>query len=462
MTSKESDSFIGDIVSTEEVTGQLRIVKELHASKNGISRVLLGERMGKRVIIKTLKPKHSDNPQFLLMLRKEFEIGVSLSHPGIVSTIDYCTLEGLGECIIEEFIDGESLEELIQKNEINLEKALSILITLAETLVYIHQKGIIHADLKPSNIMISHFYGMPKIIDFGFSDGLDYVSVKANGGTSGYIAPERREENYVPSPQTDIWSMGQIIANLADKLKGPEKHGLKKIASECQKPVRERIPSAENLLSLLKATKKRPGNKQKVFKGIFVYTLVLFSIGAFFMWQLNTGEKEDQLDRMELIPPEAKEIKDSYTPEITPAIQEKETESNDDMLGADRVIVEKNTVTTKIPEVIEVTEYNPRVADENISIFTKRGREFTDQHIEETITALKEKGLYRKAKTIGEQWNSRYIYDKIIKEISEYVDQMPIPSEKIRNEVKTEVVDYARHRLEREEEKLESVESHNQ
>lgn len=455
MTSKESDSFIGDIVPAEEVTGQLRIVRELHVSKNGVSLVLLGERMGKRVIIKTLKPEHSDNPQFLLMLRKEFEIGVSLSHPGIVSTIDYRTVEGLGECIIEEFIDGESLEELIQKNEINTEKAISILITLAETLVYIHRKGIIHADLKPSNIMISNFYGMPKIIDFGFSDSLDYVSVKANGGTSGYIAPERREENYVPSPKADIWSMGQIIANLADKVRGHQKHRLKKIALECQKPIGERIPSAENLLSLLKATKPRPGNKEKVFNGVFVFTLALFSIGAFFIWKLNTGEKEDQSVRLDLIPQEAKEVKDSYTPD-TP---EKGTESNDYKPGSDRVIIEKNTVTTKVPEVIEEKEDNPRADDENISIFTKNGCEFADQHIEETIIDLKEKGLYRKAKTIGEQWNSRYIYDKIIMEISEYVDQMPIPSEKIRAEVKTEVVEYARRRLEREEERLESIET---
>ena len=464
--SKESDSFLGDIVSSDEVTGQLRVVTEIHVSGNGPCRVLLGERMGKRVIIKTLKEENANDPQFLMMLRKEFEIGFSLSHPGIAATLDYQNIDGLGECILEEFIDGESLETLLQQTEIPVYKANAILKSIAETLTYIHKKGIVHADLKPSNIIISHFNDQTKIIDFGFADSPGYVSLKINGGTSGYIAPERREKDYKSTPESDIWSMGEIIDNLAEKIKSNDNRRLKRIAQECKKPLGERVQSAEQLLKLLEDSEGNQNHSKSVgFVIASILACLSFIIIGYLAFRNSENKEEIQIVPPNQIESEATESENSGIEENLPVsvetITKDKTTTKDNredinesskataIKGSDKLPSEEKEEGTdkKTPEPTAYSEYLKMACD------------FANQHIQDKIEEIKEKGLYKKATTFGEFWNSRYVYDQIISEIKDYVDHMPIDSNATRVEVKEAAVNYARKLLADEEKKLEDHES---
>lgn len=463
MQTRESDSFLGDIVTPHEVAGQLKVVTEIHVSRSGPFRVFLGERLGKRVILKTLKTEHADNRHLLMMLRKEFEIGFSLSHPGIATTLDYTIVEGLGECIIEEYIDGESLEKVLQTSEINPKQAYSILRSLVETLVYIHKKGIVHADLKPSNIIISGFYGMPKIIDFGFADSLDYASLKFAGGTSGYIAPERREKDYKPIPESDIWSVGEIIDKFANKIKGKEKLRLHKIAGKCKKPLGERINSAEELYSILKDAEQGHGRKKIFVVGISAATIALAVIGFSLLnaQHKDTEEKTGLISIAEPITADVNQTPDTLTFGNNLASTLVNAEKNSDLPTESK----SNTGNNIVKESFESTSNTERnrekknaakhIDGEETESFITEALDYANNHIQETIAGLKERGLYHKDPTLSEKWNTHYIFNKIITEIEEYVSKMPIESEATKETVRVKAVEYARQQLIKEEQKPE-------
>jgi serine/threonine protein kinase len=171
-------------------------------------------------VLKKLKPEHTNSPQYIDSLRREFEIGYQLDHPNIVR---YLKIEDENNTpsILLEFIDGCSITDAINKELITLsiESKKKIIRQLCNALEYLHSKQIYHLDLKPDNLMLTFRGKNLKVIDFGLA--MTDAHKITLGKTVGFSAPEQSENKYDVS--NDVFSIGKVIefilSNESDKIK---------------------------------------------------------------------------------------------------------------------------------------------------------------------------------------------------------------------------------------------------
>lgn len=166
---------------------------------------------GKWHFLKRPKKIYADNPLYLSAFQKEFEIGYTLDHPNIVRYI----IKGEDEnslYILTDFVDGFTLTEFIKLNPnyFNVPKHLDKFITqLLSALKYLHERQILHLDLKPDNIIITGVNNDVKLVDFGFSY-TDCFSSLAIGKTELYAAPEQLNKEGIDQ-RTDVYGLGKIL-----------------------------------------------------------------------------------------------------------------------------------------------------------------------------------------------------------------------------------------------------------
>ena len=202
-------------VNSMPVENEYGNLSQCYVSLSGHTRLFTATRYGKRYILKCLKTDFLYTPVYRQALTKEFEIGLQLEHPNICRTIGLEEVPGLGTTIVMEYIDGDTLQELIVKQKLTAGLAHKIIDQLMDALEYMHNKQMIHRDLKPSNIMVTHLGQNVKLIDFGLSDSDSFTVLKLPAGTTGYIAPEQLLPGAKSDPQVDIYSLGRVIADLA-------------------------------------------------------------------------------------------------------------------------------------------------------------------------------------------------------------------------------------------------------
>lgn len=192
-------------------------------------------RYGKRYVLKCLKTDFRYTPVYRQALMKEFEIGLQLDHPNICRTISMEPVGDLGECIVMEYVDGETLETAVKGGKITEEAVHKIAAQLLDAMEYMHAKQIVHRDIKPSNIMLTHRGGDVKLIDFGLSDSETFCVLKIPAGTRGYIAPEQLQPNAISSPSADIYSFGKVLEYMAEAVRSKQlvRVGRKCATSDC-------------------------------------------------------------------------------------------------------------------------------------------------------------------------------------------------------------------------------------
>lgn len=191
-------------------------VRLLHDSTDGWSQLYLADRHGRFRVLKVLKPELRGNPLYEELLKKEFEIGYTLSHPGICEIYGFHESAELGNYIEMEWIDGDSLSDLICRNHIPKKLAIKLFSQICSAVQYIHSRQIVHRDLKPSNIMVTHNGQNIKIVDFGLSDSDSFSIFKAPAGTMDFAAPELLEGKECDH-RVDIYSLGRILDMLGIK-----------------------------------------------------------------------------------------------------------------------------------------------------------------------------------------------------------------------------------------------------
>lgn len=179
---------------------------------SGFNRVVRAKRYGKWYILKSLKPEYASQTLYRQLLRKEFDVSVMLSHPNIVQTIGWEYVEGIGESIIFEYIDGQTLKDYIKGNPSHAERK-KIASELLSAMEYVNGMQTVHRDLKPANIMISKNGANLKLIDFGLSDTDSYNILKHPAGTEKYMSPEQKL-SAVPDCRNDIYSIGKILLEM--------------------------------------------------------------------------------------------------------------------------------------------------------------------------------------------------------------------------------------------------------
>ncbi|MDE6552153.1 MAG: protein kinase [Muribaculaceae bacterium] len=197
-------------------------ISPLYRSEASPTQIMTATRYGKRFILKGLKKEFVDDPIFRLALAKEFEIGFSLEHPSIRRTLSLEKVEGLGDAIVLEYIDGSTLSSLIKEGKLTVEQGREICRDIAAGVNYLHGKQILHRDLKPSNILITHKGGGVKIIDFNLSDSDSFIILKNPAGSGKYIAPELLTPNAKATPESDIYSLGVMAREIAEVTSDPQ------------------------------------------------------------------------------------------------------------------------------------------------------------------------------------------------------------------------------------------------
>ena len=170
----------------------------------GYSLLVKAKRYGRWWLLKGLKEDYRDQTIYKTFLQKEYDILCQMQHPMVVSVFSFESVEGVGDCIIMEWIEGITLKQWLLTSH-SLKERRHIADLLTEVLTYVHSQQTEHRDLKPSNVMITNDGHHLKLIDFGLSDSKSYAILKENAGTEGYMAPDG------PS---DIYSLGVILGEL--------------------------------------------------------------------------------------------------------------------------------------------------------------------------------------------------------------------------------------------------------
>lgn len=230
-----------------DVSGHFTEVTEI--SSSGFNLLLRAKRNGQWRVLKTQKPDVCTNPLYAPLLRKEYDILSHLHHPGIVKVESLETVEGYGECLVMEWIDGATLETWLKDRHTRAEHR-RVAEQLIAALEYVHSRQVVHRDLKPSNIMITRNGGMVKLIDFGLSDADSYAILKQPAGTEGYVSSEQRTSE-VADVRNDIYSLGIVFRQM--RLGLPWRLATRR----CLCPLEQRYPTVEALWEHVKTLRRR-------------------------------------------------------------------------------------------------------------------------------------------------------------------------------------------------------------
>jgi serine/threonine-protein kinase len=180
--------------------------------------------IGRSLAIKLLKPEYRQSEECCSRFLREARAAGVLSHPGIVTIHDVGESEG-DPYIAMELLDGEPLDDLLKRTgPFGAEHLLSIGLQLVEALAYAHGLGVVHRDVKPSNVMISRDGRSAKLLDFGIArvveahPTLDGENLKTQVGqvigTPRYMSPEQAQGMPLDG-RSDLFSLGVVLYEMA-------------------------------------------------------------------------------------------------------------------------------------------------------------------------------------------------------------------------------------------------------
>ena len=209
-----------------QTLGHYKILEKLGAG--GMGEVYLAEdtTLKRQVALKVLPPELAASQERLERFQREAETLAALDHPNIVHIYSVEEVDGV-RFLTMQLVEGKRLSELISKSGMPLERIFEIAIPLADALAAAHEKGVIHRDLKPGNIMVTKT-GRVKVLDFGLAKlrpeldageatALPTEPLTDEGrilGTVPYMSPEQLEGRELEA-RTDIFSLGVILYEMA-------------------------------------------------------------------------------------------------------------------------------------------------------------------------------------------------------------------------------------------------------
>lgn len=228
-------------------------------------RLLKARRQGQWWVLKVLKEEYADQPLYTGLLQKEYDVLARLSHAAIVKAIGLEDVDGVGRCLVMEYLQGQTLDAFQGTRS----ERRRLAIQLVEAVDYIHHQQVVHRDLKPQNILITDNGHNLKIIDFGLADADNYAVLKQPAGTPSYMSPEQKTTNK-PDVRNDIYSLGVI---LRDWHLG---WGYAPIVRRCLRPQEKRYGSTQKLLSALENVQRI----KRYLLFLLVLALLLAAVGG--------------------------------------------------------------------------------------------------------------------------------------------------------------------------------------
>jgi serine/threonine protein kinase len=198
--------------------GPYRLVKALATSRT--CRIIEAVRDGdeKRVVLKTLRKNFRDDKEQITQLKHEYNVGKGMKHPSVIRTLDFITEDDI-PCVVLECFSTLSLRRAIREQfEETLYLVPRVVRQTAEGLLYFHQQGWLHRDVKPDNFLVDR-KGNVKLIDFSIARKPKGTFSKLLGGkskvqgTRSYMPPEQIRGEAVDQ-RSDIYSLGCSLFEL--------------------------------------------------------------------------------------------------------------------------------------------------------------------------------------------------------------------------------------------------------
>lgn len=229
---------------------------------------------GRRQLVKKLKPEFANDGRYVALFKKEYDLGSQLKHPNLVVYRELVhSAEGV--MLMLDYIDGLTLQEILETTPDffnDKEKICKFVNQLLSCIGYLHEHQVLHLDIKPSNIMITHLNADVKVIDLGFSYSDTYIDTP--GLSSEYAAPEQKEKDMHGKidVRTDLYAVGRVLEDIetATGKKLPKVYH--RLMKRCLETYMDKRPaSAKDALKMVRPRKRAV----KVLSGIIVAMLMI-------------------------------------------------------------------------------------------------------------------------------------------------------------------------------------------
>ena len=201
--------------SVNQTTVDGRYILSRSIGGGGMAEVFLAHDgvLDRDVALKILRSQYANDEEFVERFRREARSAASLSHPNIVPVYDRGETEDGSSYIAMEYVSGGTLKErLDERGPIEPGRALAAAAQVAEALWAAHERGVIHRDIKPQNILLTET-GHLKVTDFGIARAASAVTISATNavfGTAGYLSPEQALGEPA-TPRSDLYSLGIVL-----------------------------------------------------------------------------------------------------------------------------------------------------------------------------------------------------------------------------------------------------------
>ncbi len=199
-----------------ENVGPYRLIEKL--GKGGMATVFKAYHpsLDRYVAIKALHPAFMEHPGFLDRFEREAKVVAKLEHPNIVPIYDFSEHEDRPYLVLK-YVQGDTLKARLEKSKLTYKESRQIFRVIASALAYAHQQGVLHRDVKPSNVLIDKTGGI-YLADFGLARIAETSQTTLSGqmmmGTPHYISPEQAKGLGNLDAGTDIYSLGVMMYEL--------------------------------------------------------------------------------------------------------------------------------------------------------------------------------------------------------------------------------------------------------
>jgi WD40 repeat protein/serine/threonine protein kinase len=244
------------------------------------------EPVRRKVALKVIKPG-MDSHQVIARFEAERQALALMDHQNIARVLDANTTESGRPYFVMELVHGVPITQFCDDNKLTPRERLALFVPVCQAIQHAHQKGIIHRDVKPSNVLVTMYDDkpVPKVIDFGVAKAIEqrltertmFTQFGALVGTFEYMSPEQAEMNaFGVDTRSDIYSLGVLLYELLTGTTPLERQRLREAAlgelvrlikeEEAPRPS-QRLSSSNNLPKIAAARKTEPARLSKLVQG---------------------------------------------------------------------------------------------------------------------------------------------------------------------------------------------------
>lgn len=201
------------MASDTVLNGRYRLVAQQGSGGMAVIYKAIDQALGRTVAVKILRPSLTNDPAFLARFRNEARSVANLAHPNIVTVHDVGS-DGSTHYIVMEFVEGTDLKKIIKaEGALDINRALNLAIQICGGIGFAHRAGLVHADVKPQNILVTS-EDVVKVTDFGIAQALSDPQPgekqQVVWGSPHYFAPEQARGEK-PTPASDVYSIGIVM-----------------------------------------------------------------------------------------------------------------------------------------------------------------------------------------------------------------------------------------------------------